>query len=544
VWKLSEDVQALIQRLYEQLRDQSSLAGLDREETVVDLLDRIGAAEEPAAISSAAAWLFDPSHKVKLIASRAIRRLLSRVSPDQLMHLSGTLGSSWGWYISREWDQLSPAAVPNLPVDRETRTAVIGLLTFHRNGYVRQEAVRLLANESDGSELPFLLIRQNDWVNVISTEAQRAVAERLRPERVVHFARFLPLVTHLVAFTRRDLSTVFNKVVQMLVAPENDSLLADAVRARDRTVRREVVKSALGLAGEHRGRVVRLGVDSDDAMVRLDCAKRVCQALSGDELLEVVAALQRDGFMPVRREGFCHEARIKPDHAVSIWRRALLDRSASLGDLARFSIRQITVIDAAAFYRETLASTNSLAPLCGLTECGDHTDLPAFEKFLAHPQPRFRCAAIRGLARFAGERATDALLRLLRDCNPSVVREAKKQLQAFAVALHGADLLGAFRVADNDFARRAAIDLIFATGKWQSLPWLIRASSPGDHAAASLARRKVEAWFLPPLCNKVFTKPSADERTAIEESLAALPKECGDGFVANVRQWLEEQRYR
>jgi HEAT repeat protein len=540
MWKLSEHAQASVQQLHDSLSSRSWFGKAKREEAIINLLGQIGVQGEPAAIPTVARCLFSPSNQVRLVASRTIHRLLSVVSPDQLIHLSGVIGWSWGWYVSDAWDKLSPTEVPGFLVDPETRTAILGLLSFHRNGYVRHAAIRLLADERDGNELPFLLIRQNDWVSVISIEAQQAITDRVRPNYLAHFVASLPLVTHLLAFRRRDLSSVSCKVIELLVQPGHDDLLAGAIGASIRSVRRQVVRAALDVPGEHHARVIRHGLASADAIIRLTCATRLRPSLSGDELQQAIAALQRDRFMPVRREGFRIEADSLPEHALSTWERGLLDPSASIRELSRYSIRQITTFHAAAFYRRSLAAKADLLPaVCGLAECGNSNDLPALRGFLTHPKPRFRRAAIRGIARIGQERAVDELVKSLQDGSPSVVREAKQQLEPYLNAVPGEVLLAVVTNSTAVHARRCAIRLIFDKGKWQSLPWLIRAASYPDEAVALCARRFIEAWFSPPLCNRVFTKPSVAEREAIEEAMSALPRESGENFLAKLRKWLQ-----
>jgi HEAT repeat protein len=541
MWKLSEHAQVLVQQLQDSLSSRPWVGKARHEEAIINLLDQIGLQGEPAAIPTLARCLFFTSNQLKLAASRTIHRLLSLVSPEQLTHLSGVIGWSWGWYISDAWDKLFPADLTTLLLDSGTRAAILGILSFHRNGYIRQEAVRLLADERDGSELPYLLIRQNDWVNVVSVEAQRAITDRLRPNYLGHFVRSLPLVTHLLEFRRRDLSPVFHKVIEMLVQPENDALLADAIGASNRWVCRQVVRTALGVPGEHHGSVIHYGLASTDAIVRLTCAEGL-RLSPGDELHQAIAALQADRFMPVRREGFRIEADSFPDQALSAWERGLLDKSASIRDLARYSIRQITAFDTPAFYRKILAEKGALLPAAGgLAECGDSTDLPVLRTFLVHPRPSFRRAAIRGIARIAQEAAVAELVKSLQDTSPSVVRETKRQLEPYLNAVGGDVLLAVVRDASTEYARKCAIKLIFEKGKWQSLPWLIRATSYPDQAVAPLARRFIEEWFSPPLCNRVFTKPSVAERRAIEEAMSALPPEGGEDLLGKLQKWLQEK---
>jgi hypothetical protein len=464
---------------------------------------------------------------------------MSLVSPDQLLHLTGIVGWSWGWYISDAWDKVTPKGISTLLVDRESKTAVLGLLSFHRSGYVRHEAVRLLGRETTGDELPYLLIRQNDWVGVVADDAEAAVNERLTPSYLARFVQCLPLVVHLLEFRRRDLSPIVHKLVGMLVRPPHDAMLAEVLKTATPSVRRQVVRIGLETPGVHRSRVIHHGLSSTDGIIRLICATHVTRCLSGQQLRQATTLLQRDRFMPVRREGIQIEAEDDPDAASTVWRRALLDSHASIRELARYSLRKMSSFDAASYYRQVIAEKGvSVAAVNGLAECGDQTDLIRLHSLLNDLQPRLRVAAIRGIARIAKKEALDDLVGLLRDNNPSVVREARRQLEEFLADIPSDALFAVAMGAESELARRSAVQLIFDKGKWQSLAWLIRIAFLDDRVIASLARQRIEAWFSPPLCNKVFTKPSAVEKKAIDEAMNGLAKHQGDAFFGAVQEWL------
>ena len=376
MWRLSEQAQALVQQLHDLLSSTSWFGTAKREGSIIAILDQIKRQGEPAAVCSVARCRFESSQKIRKKASRIIHHLLSLISPDQLLHLSGVMGWSWGWYISDGWDKLSPKGISTFLVDLDSQAAVLGLLSFHRSGYVREEAVRMLVRETTGDELRYLLVRQNDWVSVVATEAQTAVNKRLVPSYLPHFVRCLPLVVHLLAFRRRDLSPVVHSVVEMLVQPQHDAMLADVIKASDPIVRRQVVRVALEMAGKHQARCVHHGLSSTDSIIRLICAIRVGQSFTGTELRQATILLQRDRFMPVRREGFRIEAESNPGEASSVWQRALHDSHASIRDLARYSLGKMGPFDAAAFYRRVIADKGiSFPSVSGLAECGDETDL-------------------------------------------------------------------------------------------------------------------------------------------------------------------------
>ena len=207
---------------------------------------------------------------------------------------------------------LTPADVHGLITEEPTRTSVLGLLSFHRNGYVRHEAVRLLAQSHDASELPYLLIRQNDWVEPIRADARRAVQARLDEGHLSDFVTNLSLVIHLLAFQRQDHGDVVRRVIGMLVQPQHDKLLTRAIRSPAPMVRRGVVRLALDSEGEHRPRVVELALSSTDGVIRLWGSRHVRPCFSGKALEGILGSLRRDRIHASQERGADHPGRYFP----------------------------------------------------------------------------------------------------------------------------------------------------------------------------------------------------------------------------------------
>lgn len=537
--RVSEQTQRLLEQLYQLLTARSWFGKKSRASETISLVDQVAERGEAVAVSVIARCLFSTLEEVRKAACRAIHRILAPLPPDDLLGLSGVIGWSWGWWVSDAWDKLQPSDVDSLIADPSCRSTLLGFVSFHRNGYVRHEAVRLLSGVHDGSELPYLLIRQNDWVQPISSDAREAVLRRLKDANLPAFLRCLSLVVHLLHFRRRDLSSMVQEVIGMLQKPENDSSLADVLRSTDRDVRREVCRISLNLDGEHQSRVVAHGLASTDAVVRYWCACKVRHCFPLASIDEFIARLQRDSYMPVRREGLSLEADAHPEKCQRVWQGAMLDLNASIRDLARFHLLKSPEFNAAGFYRDWLVANGpSLAAVYGLAETGDASDLPRLRGFLTSPLPAWRRAAVRGLAILGKESVVPELVGCLRDVSPGVIREAGRKLVPLRNSVPGEMLLSVVLEGESDHAKQMALRLIFEKGKWDSLPWLIRAADHRDGTVAKNARSFIEAWFSPPLCNRVFTKPSPSERLLIEEAVSAKKESLPKPFLEKLIGWL------
>jgi HEAT repeat protein len=540
--RVSEQTRTLLEQLYRLQTDRSWFGGTSRTAQTIALLDRIAEQRESVCVPVIARCLFSPSTEVRIAACRAIHHILAPLPPDDLLLLSGVIGWSWGWYVSDAWDNLKPTDIASLVADALCRSTILGFASFHRNGYVRHEAVRLLSGIHGGSELPFLLIRQNDWVEPISADAREAVRSRLKDDNLPAFLRCLPLVVHLLKFRRHDHSQVVHQVVEMLLPPDKDDSLKEVLRSSNRDVRREVLRIALDLDGEHQPRIVGHGLDSTDAVVRYWCASRVRHCWSLEKMPEMIQRLQQDRYMPVRREGMSLEAEVHPERSQEVWQRALLDWNASIRDLARFHLQKMPGFNGAEFYRHWLATKGpSLPAISGLGETGDSSDLALLRGFLTSHLSGWRRAAIRGLAALGKEAVAPELAGCLHDESPGVVREAGRKLVPLVNSVPGEMLLKVVLEGDSEQAKQTALRLIFEKGKWDSLPWLIRAADHRDASVAKKAQSFIEAWFTPPLCNRVFSRPSPSEQQAIDEAVSAKKASWPKPFLDKLEGWLNDR---
>jgi hypothetical protein len=129
------------------------------------------APQEPSAVARAAA--------------RTIDILVSSASIKELVGIDEAVRQTWRWRANELWRAIGD--VDALPMDLQHPAAVLGAISFHDDGHVREAAVRRLVALREGDELPFLLLRANDWVEPVRLMAREAVQQRLRPEYAKRF---------------------------------------------------------------------------------------------------------------------------------------------------------------------------------------------------------------------------------------------------------------------------------------------------------------------------------------------------------------------
>ena len=530
--QLTKEALEIVNQLYDVDRQGSGLPWTNKEPITRNLLNQLAAIGEVAALPCVARFLSSSDEETLRCLRRTIATLITRLSPNELLHFTELYDWASEWYTNHLWGKLTPSRISAIAGDQhdEGHAFVLGLFTFHRSGFVRHEAVRLLSKLNDGSELPFLLIRQNDWVGPIAKDAQAAVSLRINDANVQHLAESLEIILHLNSLSRHNHSDTVRRVIDLLLGVQNDAFLRSAIDSTDRAVRRQVVRLGLEKPGDHLRRLIPYGLKSDDAIVRLNCCRCLSLIHGDDSLLAALDGMTKDRFMPIRREAFRQKAEHFPDTADEMWKYALLDQHSSIRELACWHVRNTSHAAPNAYYRNVLQENpESLSALEGLSETGDESDIEYFKQLLTHSLPSRRRIAIQGLVRVGKEASVRIILPYLRDESPSVVREVCKGVISNLSAVSDNELVAVAMHGESLFSRNTAVRLLADLGKWRCLPNLLKVASGADAGTSEFAQQIIRHSCSN---NRVFTTPSQDNKEKIADALAksrdSLPPEIVD----------------
>jgi HEAT repeat protein len=449
--------------------------------------------------------LVHPDIDRALAARLAAEKLLEQTLPQDLDWLEKEVRSRSRrdvYYVDASagpvrWRRLTKAALIELSAQAGGDT-LLKVASFHDNGYVREAAVSLLDLYTDGSELPFLLLRVNDWVKAVQRAGQTAVERRLVAGYAPRFFDNIYLCGQMEKQRRNDLSGLYGRVRALLCSDAAAAAREAASRSADRHVRRaafalSVQASQAELTGLRQ--VILQALSSPDLWLRI-CAARTARArLYGAELREVLGQARGDRSVPVRREallGFIDE---HPELC-----RSLLDPCASLREMVRFYLRKQANLDFAAVYRNELERLAAAAPtpglgarlataLAGLGETGKPSDAELVELHTIDERPRVRQAALRALHRLDGGRRLATLAAALGDAHPGVFRTALLALGPELPLLGEHFLLRAFTEQPDPNCRRQLLPAMTHLPADARLRCLRQALSDPDSEVSVLARR-------------------------------------------------------
>jgi hypothetical protein len=420
----------------------------------------------------------------------------------------------------------------------ENAWALLAVTSFHPSGRVRESAVRALDNTQTGNELPFLIVRLNDWVDVVAERARDAVSRRMDQTWAREWAHNLPLVQRLAAATRRNQREFVDDVYAVLrKLPSGDALDA-MLSLDDQSARRTAFRLAReGATGAERVALVERALRERVPAIRFDALRDACESFDNDTLAPIVDAARGDAFMPIRRRALEASIERYPELAVSRARDALLDASPAMREVGRRTVAQREpTTSVAQFYREQLVggSVSQLVPvIAGLGETGQVSDAELVSPFVADTRPRVRREAIRSLGRLAALANASTITSALMDSSAKVVRAACEVVKANPSLVDYETVRTLVEDAPFTHSRIQALRLSSSLGKWANLQLLLEAARTSDPAVGAEVRKQVGVWLA--TANARSTVPTTRQTASISELLNNVSSPWIDD---SRREWL------
>jgi HEAT repeat protein len=470
---------------------------------------------------------------VAMNSARSVHKLVLEATTNELVRLDQELRqtSSYSGDYLYAWQKLSPDQLDKLERFEDASVSLLGMASFHSNGYVREAAVKRLALITSGAELPFLILRVNDWVPNIREAAYDAIRARLEPDYARSFIRNLTLVWRLEQAGRFDPKPLVQAIYQLLQSGECRTALLESLESDDRFIKRACFKLALS---SDLPEVVRKALDQKDTVIRVWAAQRVSSTFTGTTLDHFLKLMEQDKFTPVRREALRIMVQLNSPALLAELHAALLDTHASMREEARYHLRKLGTTDVAAFYRDQfLAGKNLYSIISGLGETGATTDDHFIVPYASHHSGKIRGAAIQALAKLNRNARLDLFINALSDPVPHVSRQALNALADKAAAINGERIWELFQSAAHTHVKRNALSLIERLGKWDSIYYLLRAIRDADEAFADMSRVSIERWLA--RFNRNFSSPTPEQLARLGAALEENGNLLADRTLAQLR---------
>jgi len=496
---LTDAAVAVVHQLF-----RNSQAWIGRRAKVIGSLRALRGTAEPAAIPTIFYYVLDDDEDVAEEAAAAVETLYSQIAPELLPTLDERIRAERHYLFDSDPERGKRLAA-NLHERfqrKPSRAVVVGLISCHASGYVRQAAIAILDRTvTSGAEVPFLLLRVGDWVDAVHRTAEQAIARRATDSFRPVFIANLALIDALKGRIRaRDAASVAS--IEQLLRADIEALVEGAGKLQNRRARRFGLSLAIETLNDATRQTQKIVItsilNSDDPAARLLTARWLASSAATPQLQQQLCArFLNDRSVSVRRVALGWCATREPKRHLDALRAALLDRSRIIREIAQYHLARHDTLDLRKFYIEaatTFEGNRLEAALRGLGETGARPDAELVLPLVSASGIKIRRAALAALARLAFDTHLEVFVDALQSSSPGVCRQARIALDNHASDV-GADRLRAIMVETSyPHVRRQALILINQLPKWQKLPLLLESAGTAESGTQQFAHGFIRSW--------------------------------------------------
>ena len=468
--------------------------------------------------------VFSEDHAAsKLIAARALSKTLDKLGFDEIIRIDEQMRqtTSMEWFIDWRKKKIEDIVTPKMSYAE--RRAVIVFASFNPNGFIRETAAWLMKDFDN--TLPYIILRQNDWVAQVRQAATKAFDERLLKLSEGELLMALPYAEKLKWGSRGSHGEYTRLFFEKLTGPDHQADLMNGLKSRNLRTRRICINALFESAKPQEGLALDQLEREPDPFLRSLLFKKLCSRKANMD--DAARILLRDKFPANRIMALRYLNETSAAYIGDIAAALALDRNASVRGLARDILQgQRGAFDFRAFYIAALEN-NPAAAIAGLGETGQKADAQRIEPYIADKSIAVARAALVSLMRLDAEKYKGVALEMLKDSRVGIVKTAQQLILKYGIQDY-ALIQKIFRDTPYEYTKIKCAAILFSASKWERLIYMLEALSCDAESVQSLAFQAIMKWLSG--FNLSYVQANVQQRESIEALIEGLNNKLPDSM--------------
>lgn len=464
---------------------------------------------------------------IKLESAKKLYVIMSTLNSSQLIKVDKMFRSRISYSWGNNWSNKKTEELFHPLMTHEEKLTILGLSSFHPNGYFREKAIKKLSQMNTGFEIPFLLIRINDWVKEVRNISKENLTMYLKKEYAASFVSSLPLIFRLKDCSRSEHDDIFNDIVSMLCSEECSSELINGLNSTDSKVRLSCYKIIIQERILNDKSIINYLIKEPYPYIRLFVLRIIQKTINIDDFNGISHFLMKDKLAQIRIIALETLYKFKPSESIDILEKSLFDESQAVREFARYLLSKYKKYDFSSIYRNAIyKKEDTYSSICGLGETGDINDSKIVEEFVSVDSHKIARASLYALAKLNFEGYKEMFVFTLSDLRPSISKAAKRILQGQINSSDEKTIYGIFKESNYEHVKINICILLCSLSKWISIRYILEFCDHKNQTVASLGHYALEGWKLK--FNRSFTTPTKNQVNEIRKSILNYGKAIKD----------------
>lgn len=408
---------------------------------------------------------------------------------------------------------------------------LLAMASFNGNGFLRELALKELANTQSEQAIKYILFRITDWVVQVRDCAKQSLEKFFTPAFKKALIREFELIEILPQTKWVGAPEIHQRIIQFLLSVKLTPATHESLRTTDKAhllYLKQILAKGADLD------LIRMMINDRHFMIRLEGIKYI-ESFPQEERSLVLEALLKDKVSQVRSRTLYA---IKPiaEQYEDVILKLTSDESTSVRDLARYLLKGKS-IDFPKIYRERIQQGISMmGSILGLSETGSKDDLQVFKSLMTSDDVRVKVGCLGAIHRHDRHTAVDYSLDLL---SHQSGRLRNRCIQIIVLGFNN-DALSKVRslyITGDVSQRRTVLRILNKAGGWNVIGDLMIGVTDPDESVQNMAWSYIMKWRDQSL--RLFTTPPNDELERAKEIYSSMDWSKTNKTYTREKLWVD-----
>jgi len=460
----------------------------------------------------------------------ALSNTLDSMNRKKLILLDKIFRSTTSYSWSYEWESESVNSLLDSDMSQDEKINIIGLSTFHPNGYFREKALDELFKIDSNKILTFIIIRTNDWVDVIREKATKYLIEYISKENFISIMEHFTLFKHTAEYSRGDSYKIMEEINRLADTENLKEEILTCLKCRDNHARDFCYTVLIKRRLIDSTNLINTILKERIARIRGNAIEKIIKTLSDEKLYSLKDKLLKDKGYKVREialtELFNRGYFDIPDKLEF----ALVDKYYSVRELARYYMRKLGFKDFVKFYTERLLdSSNNEYALLGLAEVATIDEIELLKSNLNHKKIPVIKKILKSLSNIKFSRCESEVINALNDESVGISNEAKRILINNKGMFDVNSIYKIYKETNIFIVKRNAAVVLCNSPKWDSIRFIMEMATCNDETISSIGMIALNRWEM--TFNRSFTQPTSTQLEEIKKSYIKYKGDLSKEFI-------------
>lgn len=475
-------------------------------------------------------YLVSSNLEKKDLAIKCLSTYLKEISFSQLTKLDKVFRERTSINWAYDWQTESPKILLNKTMNDEEKCYILGLASFHPNGYFREKAIKELTKLNSGKELTYLLIRCNDWVEEVRNITKKGIEIILKESNTKIIIKNLPLIYRLKNLFRNDNSRIFDSCVFAIKESKEEDLIY-GLKFKDSMVRLYSYIFILENNLLENFKLVLLALDEKVPYIRKKVVSSLVNGITKEQFDIIRKQLSKDKYFYIRKIYLELLNKFYGKKSRNIIKNFLFDDHTSVREVARYILKDTSTLYAE-MYKDALdKNMHVFGAIQGLGEVGVKGDSKYIEKYLCSSKTKVVRVAIKSIFKLNGD--IETLIQYLKDERVGVSKDVRNGVINFNRFIEPLETYNIYKESNLFHVKKNSTLMLFNLTKWTSISYILEIMCNEKGELARMAKQAFYKWNLN--FNNNFSVPSNSELKSILTKLDEFKK----GIKQEDYNWLK-----